>query len=152
MSNLDINGIAVALAAQYASLTPPTGEDAIHASTADPPQTITHTPFVLATLAIDEQGSLEYGGGLRSGRIPFTVDFYLSKAADLARTEVRLRKWLPVLLDATLVNTHLGLASQVASHWTTGFELGDLTYGGTNWAAIRLSVMVQTSDGISPTA
>ena len=78
---MDLNAIATALATKYASLTPPTGLTAIRTATANPPQAIGVFPFVLVTVAQSDEATFTYGGGLRSGVIPFTVDFFMDKAA-----------------------------------------------------------------------
>lgn len=152
MATFDLNGIATNLAASYANLTPPTGEPAIRQATADPPEVVPVTPFVLVTVAQGEDATFSYGAQFRSGTVPLHVDFLLDKASDLARTERRLRAWLPVLLDATLTGIHLGLPDLVATSWTDRFSFGDTEYAGQSWAAIRLVVIVRTTDGITPTA
>lgn len=152
MADVDVNAIATNLATRYAALIAPAGEESIREATANPPETVTKTPYVLVTVAQTDEAFFDYGGGLRSGKIPFQVDFFMDKASDLARTEIRLRKWIPILLNATLVGVHLDLPALVAACWTTAFQVGDLEYADEKWSGISLSVMVQTSDGISPTA
>lgn len=149
---MDLQAIAVALAAKYSALTPPSGEPAIRESTADLPEGIGRTPTVLVAAAIGDQATFDYGAGERIAKIPFEVTFFLEKATDLKRQVARLQKWAPVLLDAPLSGVHLGLAPPVAGSWTRSFELGDVDYGGQSWAAVSLIVDVQLSEGISPTA
>jgi hypothetical protein len=152
--SIDLNAIATALALRYdpLNLAPPGGEQAIRTSTAKPPNAITDTPYVVVMAATDADATFDGGGGTRVGLIPFSVEFYLEKAADLPRQMTRLQRWAPVLLDATLASVHLGLAPPVAFAWAKSFRIGDITYAGQAFAAIRLLVEVHTSDGISPVA
>jgi hypothetical protein len=148
---MDLLAIGTALAAKYSALVPPAGETAIVDATSLPQESIPNTPYVLVASALEE-AEFTYGGGLRAGMIPFEVTFFLEMAADLERLMARLQKWAPVLLDATLVGVHLGLPDVVAGAWARSFELGTVEYGGQKWAGVVLIVMVQTSEGISPTA
>jgi len=148
---MDLRQIAVNLATKYASLTPPADEDPIVEATSTPGESIPNTPFVMVMTA-EEPAEFSYGGQLRSGTLPFEVIFALEKSSDLERQRIRLEKWAPVLLDATLVGIHLGLPTVVANTWARSFEIGDIEYGGQTWAGVRLLVSVQTSEGISPTA
>jgi hypothetical protein len=150
---VDTNAIAAGLAGKYAAVPPPAGEPNIRQATHQPPQAITKVPFLLVARA--DENELSYGGQQRTSKIPFEISFYLETAADIARFTVRLQKWEYVLLDAPLVGFQLGLADHpghVAATWPISSELGLITYNTGTWAGIRQIVLVQTSDGVTPTA
>lgn len=150
---MDLLAIADNLATKYAALAAPTGEtQGMRGATARPPNAITKTPFVVVTASVDEAATFTYGSQTRGGVIPFNADFFLEKSADLPRQMVRLERWVPVLLDATLLGTHLGLPLVVAQTWAESFQIGDLVYAGQKWAGVRIVVNVRVSEPISPTA
>lgn len=150
----DFQAIADALALRYAAgnITPPTGEvNNIRLATADPPQALDVFPAVLV-FAMVEPAEFTFGANVRKGVVPFTVEFYLGTDGDLKRQAARLHKWAGVLLDATLVSTHLGLGAVVALTWARRMQIGILDYAGAKIPGISISVVITTSEGISPTA
>ena len=150
---MDLLAIADNLATRYAALAAPAGETiAMRGATARPPNAITKPPFVVVTASVDQAAEFTYGSQTRGGTIPFNADFFLEKAANHPRQMVRLERWVPVLLDATLVGIHLGLPLVVAQTWAESFQIGDLIYAAQKWAGIRLVVNVRVSEPIAPTA
>lgn len=150
---MDLLAIADSLATRYATLPAPAGEaQGMRGATASPPNAITKPPFVVVTASVESPAVFQYAGQSRGGIIPFNADFFLEKSANLPRQMVRLQRWVPSLLDATLVGVHLGLPLVVAQTWAESFQIGDLVYAGQSWAGVRLVVNVRVSEPISPTA
>lgn len=149
---MDLLAIADNLATRYAALAAPAGEtQAMRGATARPPNAITKPPYVVVTASVDAPAVFTYGSQTRGGVIPFNADFFLEKSANMPRQMVRLERWVPVLLDASLLGIHLGLPLVVAQTWAESFQIGDLLYAGQKWAGVRLVVNVRVSEPIAPT-
>lgn len=144
---LELLTIADALAARYAPavITPPAGLTNIKKSTARPENNAPPDPFVFVFL---DDGELVYLTR-RAGEHRFLVRFYHSpKAGDTAEAHFVLLSWLGVLLDATHAQSKLGLAPIVDKALPTGYRTVVLTYGGTEYNGLELSVTVWTTDSV----
>ena len=144
--------IADALAARYASgvVTPPAGLKNITSSTARPPNNIPNTPFVIAW---SQDGDVTYNSGPQViGENRFAVCFYYSKAeGDTPREYVALMSWVGVLLGQLHSQTQLGLGALVPEAAVQKWAIGTLSYGGTVYEAITLTVRVKTRESVTLT-
>jgi hypothetical protein len=142
--------IADALAARFAPglVTPPAGLKNITAATSRPPNNIPNTPFVIAW---PQSGDVTYTSAGREGEHSFDVCFYYSKAeADIPREYVALMSWLGVLLDRTHGQMQLGVTG-VKKAIPMNWSIGVLTYAGTAYEAITLTVHVWTTEAVTLT-
>ena len=147
---MDFLAIADALADRYdpTLVTPPTGFKEITTSTARPPNNIPNTPFVAVWL---HNGDLTYIPGQRKGEHEFLVNFHYSKAeGDIAREMAALLSWLGVLVDCLHGAVKLGL-STVMKSFLMSYTIGTLTYGGTTYHGITLTVHVSTEENVTLT-
>ena len=147
---LDLLAIADALAARYApaAVTPPTGYANIVDSTARPKNALTQSPSVVVW---PNEGELNYAStqGMRKGEHEFLVNFYYAKhEGDLPRESAALIAWLGVLLDQLHAQTSLGLAPIVMKALVATWKIGALTYAGSIWDGITLTVNVWTQDTV----
>lgn len=145
----DFDAIAVAIAARYApaQVTPPVGLTNVRESTANLPNAIGALPAVLVFL---DEGTFDAGNGTRPGTADFLVRFYLSAPKSLARDQVKLRKWLTVLVGQHLAGLQLG--GLVVRVTLRSWKVGMMTYGAVDFSGIELRVRVVTSESWQPTA
>lgn len=142
----DFDAIATALAARYAGgvATPaaPAGEVDVRSSTANLPNHIGPLPAVLVFTDRGELGRV--GNQTRIGTSTFRVRFYLNLGVDLARDEVRLRKWATVLVDRLKVAT--SLSGTVVRAAVESWQIGTMVYNGERYSGIELVVVAVTSE------
>jgi hypothetical protein len=153
---MDLLAITDALAAKYATLPAPAGEDlAMQGATGRAPNDISTTPYVVVTASVESPATFPVrSANTRGGAIPFNVDFFLERSDDLPHQMIRLQRWVPSLCDALLTGTQLGLAPPVASSWLESFQIGDIAYGNpaTRWAGVRIIAIVRVSEAVVYTA
>jgi hypothetical protein len=146
----DFYAVAIALAHRFdpGVTTPaaPAGEQDIREATANLPDALGPLP---AVLVFTESGVFSgHGGGgqLRLGAHTFRVRFYLELGVDLARDEVRLRKWASVLVDRLKVSVELG--GVVKRSAVVAWSMGAMTYGATpnEYSGVELVVEAITSE------
>jgi hypothetical protein len=149
--SLDMKAIADALAARYAPgvVTPPTGYPNIVAATANPPNALLQTPYVVVW---PQSGDLIYNPGQRKGEHEFMVNFYYARSeGDIPRESAALNSWLGVLLDRLHGQMQLGLSTVVMKAMTMSWSIGALTYAGTVFDGITLTDHVWTADNVTLT-
>lgn len=147
---IDIDGIAVAIAARFAAgaLTAPVGYATIRNSTANPPAAITTTPTVIVT-ANGGEFDKPYGGDRQSGEsgLTYWVRFYLDQVGDTERAEVALRKWASVFIYQLRGAGQLGGAfPEVVRVTLDTYKIGILTYAQAEYFGIEMTVTVQTAE------
>lgn len=145
---MDASGIADALAASYAGLTPPTGYDAIRVATAELPNQMVPLPAVL--VFADSGDVATKGNASMVGVSTWTIRFYYDQTGDLPRAQRALLKWLAVLLTAHRTGIQLGGRADVTR--TSSWRIGRMTYADTDYVGIELTVMVTTTEAWTPTA
>lgn len=131
-------------------VTPPAGLKNITTSTAQPPNGIGNTPYVIVW---PQSGDVTYTGGMVQGEHEFQVTFYYAKnEADIPREYTALEKWLGILLRQLEGATKLGLGSSgVMKALPIRWEIGTAVYGGTTYEAIILTVHVWTEEAATLT-
>ena len=146
----DYGAIADAIAARFLGTTPPTGQPAIRLATADLPNGITATPCFLVFEPDDDWG--EQGMGRRHGTLTFPCRLVLARA-DEPRTTRAMLDWRSALhtrLDGTI---HLGLTgSGVGPALVSRTASGTLTYAGSDWACVELTVVVTITEAMTAVA
>lgn len=146
----DYGAIADAIAARFLGTTPPTGQPAIRMSTADLPNGITATPCFLV-FEPDDDWSGQTGGG-RKGVLTYKCRLVLPQS-DEPRTQRTAMDWRTALyarLDGTV---HLGLGDAgVAQALVTQTATGTLTYAGTDWPSVEVTVVVTVRDTMNAVA
>ncbi len=148
---VDFNAIAEAVATRFTStyVTAPSGEDTITQATSALPAAITDEPVILVFPPTSIE--LHYGPGTRSGIATYPVRFYIYKVRDLPRNTTLLNKWLGALYAQLDGQVHLGLSSYVTHAVVTNIRVGPLTYSGTEFHGIELTVEVHIWEGLSAT-
>lgn len=145
--SLDFDAIAEALALRYASLTPPTGEPAIRASTSHPPNALPPgAPYVVVWTM---SGEVIYGSGERKGQTEYEVRLYIDLVGDLPRQMATTQKWIGLMLDATHAATKITLAPTVDKALPTGWSIGVYEYGDKLYEGISIIVRVWTTDTVT---
>lgn len=131
-------------------VTPPAGLKNITTSTAQPPNAIGNTPYVIVW---PQSGEVTYTGGMVQGEHEFQVTFYYAKnEADIPREYTALEKWLGVLLRQLEGASKLGLGSSgVMKALPLRWEIGTAVYGGITYEAIILTVHVWTEEAATLT-
>ncbi|HEV8282354.1 MAG TPA: hypothetical protein VGQ02_10865 [Candidatus Limnocylindrales bacterium] len=147
---MDVDAIAVALAARYApaQVTPPAGYQNVRTATGDLPHTLSQMPVVLVWA---DSGALDTGGGTRSGLHRYLVQFYYGLARNLARENKACRLWLTVLLDQLKTGGAVKLGGLAENVEVADWRIGILSYAGKRYSGIELGVNVTTSEGWLPT-
>lgn len=145
---MDVYAIANALAARYTAtyMTAPAGLKAITDATAQAPNNIPNTPYLIVW---PSEGSLTYLSGIREGEAIYHVIFYYSAKSegDMPRETTALQKWVSVLIDQTHGQTKLGL-SIVRKALPEKWEIGTVTYAGEVFEAATLHVHVWTEETV----
>lgn len=146
---MDISAIASAIAARFASVTPPAGQQAVALSTADLPSGITSTP---AALVFPPSGQWSFtAGASRTGDLTFPVRFYIARTADTPRATAAVNAWHSVLVEQLVGQLALGQSAGGVTHsFITGSQAGTLTYADIEYVGIELTVEVHLVEGISP--
>lgn len=167
MAQVDFLSIGNALAARYGPLvvTPPTGESPIQrvglssltlgtSSGVDRPVVLSRFPCVLVLPA---GGTFTTGAGERAGHHDWLIRFFYRLFPDSTKHPAPLHAWLsqlvnlPHLTDAQLVVSTVPLVSYVRVDAWRIPEQG-LTYAGTVYEGIELTVHTLTNEGWTPTA
>lgn len=140
----DIATIASALAARFAAaqMTAPTGYDAVRMSTHLLPNQLPPTPCVLV---FADAGTFRTGAGTRLGEQSWIVRFYYDQAADMSRGTAALLAWASVLCDQLQGAVQLG--GSVSSARVDAWKIGTLTYAGSDYFGIELSVTTVSTEG-----
>ena len=147
----DLLAIADAIAARFATVTPPTGET-IQGSTARLPNGIPATPFVIVTPPEGEIGMPE---GFPSARVKdqhdFDVYLLISKASGNLPTDMaRIYAWWPVMRGAIAGQMKLGLAPVVMKATVTdNYDFDSYEYQGDAYHAWHFVVRVWTEDTLA---
>lgn len=147
MAGFDAYAIGDALAAKYRSgtLTPPTGYPAVRVATADVPNNVPLSPWVLVELP---NGQIIIDSS-QSATLEYHVHFlYAKHSGDTARDIKAMLKWIGVLLAATFSDVTLGVGSSdhVKSALSTQFEAEVFTQGGQEWYGWDITVEVILRD------
>lgn len=152
---MDYKALSDALAARYAPgvVTPPTGYANIVASTAQPPNAIPRSPYVIVW---PNKGALIVAPDMVYGRPQeFLVNFYYAKhEADLPREEAALQSWLGVLLGQTFPAMTLNWtgAGTVLKAIPVSWEIGALDYAGIIYDGITITVHIFTEEIVTMAA
>jgi len=133
----DYGAIADAIAARFLGVTPPTGQPAIRLATADLPNGITLTPCFLVYEPDDDWHDQTASG--RSGTLTYKCRLILPQS-DEPRTQRAAMDWRTALYSRLDGQTHLG--GTVASARVTSTATGTLSYGGTDWPSVEVTVVV----------
>lgn len=141
---IDVDAIAIAIAAKYATVVGPGGAT-VREATANLPNAITLPATVLV---FSESGALVVGSGTRVGAHTFLARFYLEQGVDLETDEVQLRQWVTILLDVWKTGLQLGGIVTVVR--TMRWKIGVLTYNRAEYTGIELGLEVITNDAWSP--
>ncbi len=149
--SVDFNAIAVALATRFTStyVTAPSGEDTVTQATSSLPAAITDEPVVLVFPPTNIE--IHYGPSVRTAVATYPVRFYIYKVRDLPRNTTLLNSWLGSLYAQLDGQVHLGLSSYVTHAVVTGIHVGPMTYSGTEFHGIELTVDVHIWEGLSAT-
>lgn len=143
--SLDFHAIGTALAAAYADVTPPTGEDAI-ASSSLPVNNIGAFP---AVLVFPPEWESAYQSGARETEQTWTVRFYRGRmSGDVNIDTTALLKWVGPLMDVTHSASKLGL-SYVRKALPISGLVGVHTVGGVEYGVVELEIGVWTEDAVS---
>lgn len=149
----DFNAIASAIATRFSSsnVTAPSGETNIRLATHQLPDALNVEPAIL--VFPPESVDFSYGPSLRKAIVQYPVRFYIYQLRDNKRNAVLLNKWLTSLY-AQLPDTlaHLGLSSYVNHAENTHMAVGPLTYAGTEYHGIELTIEVYIGEGFTATA
>ncbi len=139
--------LADALAARFApaAVTPPTGYKNITSSTAQPPNNIPNTPFVIAW---PDHGEFTWIPGNLKGTHEYLVTFYYSKSeGDIVREYKALEEWLGILIAQIATASMLGLGgSGVLKAEPMRWEIGKSVFAGDTYEVITLTVDISTSE------
>jgi len=148
---VDFRATADAIATRYrTSVTPPSGESAVSLATASLPDAVTEERTVLVFPV--KEVEFYYPPSARKGIATYPVRFYLYKVRDTPRNTELLNDWLTALVPALDGQIQLGLAGVVTRADVVHAEVGPLSYGGTEFHGIELSVAVGFGYGVTFTA
>lgn len=150
--SVDFDAIAVALAVRFSStnVTAPSGETNVARSTSALPDAISDEPTVLVFPPSEVR--FGYGPSIRKGVATYPVRFYIYKVRDNSRNATLLNKWIGALYAQLDGQVHLGLSSYVTHAVVTHMAAGPLSYAGTEYHGIELTVDVHLGEGMTTTA
>lgn len=145
----DVAAIASAIAARFATVTPPAGYGSVALSTSELPSGITATP---AALVYPPSGQWSFtAGAARTGDLTFPVRFHIARTADTPRATAAVNAWHGVLIEQLVGQLALGRSTDGVTHsFITGSQAGTLTYADVEYVGIELTVEVHVVEGISP--
>jgi len=153
--SLDMYAIGTALAGHVANVTASQGAveggTVIRGSTAEQPNAIPATPYVVVSLP---SGEFVAGGGERVATHEFPIYFLYQKASgDLPRQTKAMLQWLGPLFDATISATAIGQTSNsVKSALLASYEPVVYEYAGTEFHAWRFVYEVITREAVTYSA
>lgn len=145
---MDDAAVATAIAARFANLTPPTGEDPITNPTDQLPSQVSSSPALLVFPADEELEWLP--NKVRKGEHFFTVEFMRAQNGDFSTRMAAMTAWRPVLRDRVAGQMQLGLA-YVDFAELRAISLVEVTYAAIKYDALELAVYVRTRE-VVPTA
>lgn len=151
--SVDFNAIASAIATRFSSanVTAPSGETNVRLATASLPDAITFEPVVLVFPA--EDIAFGYGPSVRKGVAQYPVRFYIYKIRDNKRNAVLLNKWQSALYAQLDGQVHLGQGTAGVTHAVVrSIQTGPLTYAGSDYHGIELTVEVHLGEGLNAVA
>lgn len=138
----DYLAIADAIAAAYASVS------GIKLATARPPNTLPTTP---AAIVWPVSGTTTFAGGRLTGEHDYRVAVHLAQhSGDVPRYVADAASLIGPCIVALAGQAKLGL-SVVAKALVTGWQLSVLTYGGTEYVGLELTVRVWTEETVALT-
>jgi hypothetical protein len=142
---MDYKALADALAARFAPgvVTPPSGYPNIRASTAQAPNAIPATPYVIVW---QESGDLTFEPGRLLGEHEMPVVLYLDKASgDVPRQLAALESWLGVLIGQFQTTNKLGITG-VMKAIPMSYTFGVTKYENDLYEVIHLIVHIWTEE------
>jgi hypothetical protein len=144
----DFDAVAIAIAHRFdpgvATPPAPAGEQDIREATANLPDALGPLP---AVLVFTESGAFAGSGGggqTRIGVHTFRARLYLELGTDLARDEVRLRKWATVLVDRLKASVELGGVVKRAA--VVEWSMGSMTYELDEYSGVEVVIEATTSE------
>jgi hypothetical protein len=151
---VDFEAICNALAARFepGTIGTPSGAPAMREVYAKPPKSVPTVPAVILSV---QDGSVVPASGQWKHEMNIDVVFLLSKRpADPVRVEVNRRKWLPLLLAATVGQWKLGLGAAVGYEMKSAlpgpWEWMEYDVAGESFDAIRVGYTVTVLETVSP--
>jgi hypothetical protein len=145
----DFDAITVALAARFASPTPPTGYDGVKIATGNLPEGMYPLPCVLVFPNEGDVGP-PTTGARRDHDVAYIVRFYYNQMGDLERDTVALRRWLTVLLTRMDGAVQLGgiITLGYISHW----QINVFSYAQLDYTGIELTINVHVEEAVTAVA
>ena len=145
--SMDTYSVGTALAARFASITPPAGYDPIRGAAVFMPDSISVFPYVIV---LPPDSTLSYMMNKQVDELySFTVRFIIPRSMGTDRGTKALYAWRDAIVKACLGNQNLDVGG-VYSCLVSAVSIGDVSYGGEDELfAIDLTTEVRARNVVS---